>query len=163
MRYKLGILLFVTVLMLTSLRHASAVYDPSEGRWLSRDPIGEVDGINLYAYVRNSPIARVDRFGLEGEDITESGAEEEIDLIMNALGLSPASNGMEFPVDANEIMKTPEEEATQEHHSDPKFLGGNPNQPTTTMPKCEHIQLHLDLNEFLSQIKDDFGNNMRRY
>ncbi len=67
MRYKHGILLFVTVLMLTSLRHASAVYDPTEGRWLSRDPIGERGGINLYGYVGNGPVNYYDPSGLFGE------------------------------------------------------------------------------------------------
>ena len=28
-------------------------YDPATQRWLNRDPIGEADGPNLYAYVRN--------------------------------------------------------------------------------------------------------------
>jgi len=30
-------------------------YDPSTGRWLSRDPIGERGGLNRYAFVGNSP------------------------------------------------------------------------------------------------------------
>jgi RHS repeat-associated protein len=43
-------------------------YDPSLGRWLTPDPAGFVDGVNLYAYVNNSPINRLDLFGLAGED-----------------------------------------------------------------------------------------------
>lgn len=43
-------------------------YDPSLGRWLTPDPAGFVDGANLYAYVNNSPINRLDLFGLAGED-----------------------------------------------------------------------------------------------
>jgi len=39
-------------------------YDPELGRWLSRDPIGEDGGINLYAYVRNDPMNSVDPLGL---------------------------------------------------------------------------------------------------
>jgi RHS repeat-associated protein len=39
-------------------------YDPDLGRWLSRDPIGEAGGINLYGYGGNSPINRTDPLGL---------------------------------------------------------------------------------------------------
>ncbi|MEQ1742928.1 MAG: RHS repeat-associated core domain-containing protein [Candidatus Nitrotoga sp.] len=40
------------------------VYDPNNGRWLSRDPIGERGGVNLYGYVGGSPINNVDQIGL---------------------------------------------------------------------------------------------------
>jgi RHS repeat-associated protein len=41
------------------------VYDPSLGRWLSRDPLGEVAGLNLYAYCGNNPVRFIDKYGLE--------------------------------------------------------------------------------------------------
>ena len=40
-------------------------YDPSVGRWLSRDPIEEEGGINLYGYVWNGPICAIDPLGLK--------------------------------------------------------------------------------------------------
>ncbi len=40
-------------------------YDPSTGRWLSRDSIGEDGGINLYGYVNNNPVMFTDAFGLK--------------------------------------------------------------------------------------------------
>jgi RHS repeat-associated protein len=53
-------------------------YNPSSGRWLSRDPIGEPDfdqrfrkhhkrgpSVNLYAFVNNSPVNHLDPLGLE--------------------------------------------------------------------------------------------------
>lgn len=41
-------------------------YQPSSGRWISRDPIGEPGGQNLYAYANNSPAYTTDRLGLSG-------------------------------------------------------------------------------------------------
>jgi len=40
-------------------------YDADLGRWLSRDPIGEDGGVNLYGYVGNSPVNYKDPDGLE--------------------------------------------------------------------------------------------------
>jgi len=39
-------------------------YSPETGRWLSRDPIGERGGINLYAFVDNDAINSFDLLGL---------------------------------------------------------------------------------------------------
>jgi len=39
-------------------------YHPELGRWLSRDPIGEKGGLNLYALVRNSASSKIDYLGL---------------------------------------------------------------------------------------------------
>lgn len=39
-------------------------YQPWLGRWLSADPAGTVDGLNLYAMVRNNPMTLVDELGL---------------------------------------------------------------------------------------------------
>ena len=38
-------------------------YDPDLGRWLSRDPIGESGGLNLYGYVANGPTGDIDPLG----------------------------------------------------------------------------------------------------
>lgn len=41
------------------------VYDPTNGRWLARDPIEEQGGTNVYAYVGNNPLRWVDPLGLK--------------------------------------------------------------------------------------------------
>jgi len=45
-------------------------YDPLEGRFIQKDPIGQKDGINLYSYVQNQPISRRDPSGLIGEGMS---------------------------------------------------------------------------------------------
>ena len=44
-------------------------YCPNLGRWLNRDPIGERGGLNLYAFVFNSPVHVIDFLGLAPGDI----------------------------------------------------------------------------------------------
>jgi RHS repeat-associated protein len=45
---------------------AHRAYNSSLGRWMSRDPIEEVGGANLYAYVLNEPVSWSDPLGLDG-------------------------------------------------------------------------------------------------
>jgi len=42
-------------------------YEPNLQRWLNRDPIAEVGGINLYRFVHNGPIAKSDAFGRQDD------------------------------------------------------------------------------------------------
>ena len=45
-------------------------YSPLLGRWLTRDPIGELGGANLYAFVNNDPVNRVDTVGRKSDPST---------------------------------------------------------------------------------------------
>src|SRR6185312_1900216 len=51
---------------LFACHNAFAFYNPSTGRWLSRDPIEERDGPSVYAFVRNLPVSLMDNLGLCG-------------------------------------------------------------------------------------------------
>jgi RHS repeat-associated protein len=53
----------ITGLIYYGYRH----YDPVHGRWLSRDPIGEAGGLNLYGMVGNDPVNGIDVMGLYDE------------------------------------------------------------------------------------------------
>ena len=53
-------------------------YNPAVGRWISRDPIAEADGPNLYAYISNNPINKYDSFGLTGEYWTDVKSPDRI-------------------------------------------------------------------------------------
>jgi RHS repeat-associated protein len=44
-------------------RFGARDYDASVGRWTAKDPLGFVGGINVYVYVGNSPVSRVDMSG----------------------------------------------------------------------------------------------------
>ncbi|HWB05276.1 MAG TPA: RHS repeat-associated core domain-containing protein [Verrucomicrobiales bacterium] len=61
----------VTGLLYYGYRH----YDSLNGRWLSRDPIGEAGSINLYGFVGNRGINGIDILGLEG-DYTQAVVDE---------------------------------------------------------------------------------------
>ena len=48
-------------------------YDPRLGRWLSRDPLGEAGGFNLYSYCGNDPVNGHDPLGLADRPIRPYG------------------------------------------------------------------------------------------
>lgn len=49
--------------------YGSRYYAPWLMRWISPDPGGMVDGLNLYRMVRNNPINRIDKQGTDSENI----------------------------------------------------------------------------------------------
>ena len=60
-------------------------YHPGVGRFLSRDPIGYVDGLNLYAYVGNNPLNWRDPLGLL--------TQQDLDLIVGNTPIGAAILG----------------------------------------------------------------------
>jgi len=58
--------LWIMLLSLLALNNAAAFYDPTIGRWISRDPIEEDGGRNLALFVSNDAVSTVDPFGLVG-------------------------------------------------------------------------------------------------
>jgi uncharacterized protein RhaS with RHS repeats len=67
--------LLLAILLIPNI--AYGIYDPTEGRWITRDPIQEQGGLNLYAYCGNNPISLRDPSG--------KGTEEEAIAIPQAL------------------------------------------------------------------------------
>ncbi len=62
----------IALSLIALVQTAQAFYEPSLGRFINRDPINELGGLNLYGFVRNNPIMHVDPLGLAcGSGITE--------------------------------------------------------------------------------------------
>ena len=55
-------------------------YNPETGRWLSRDPIAEEGGLNLYGFVWNDPIMFFDVLGKEPRDSFNAGVDASVGL-----------------------------------------------------------------------------------
>ena len=70
-------------------------YNGSSGRWLSRDPIGELGGRNLYAFDRSDPILSYDAHGLICDKCKRGNIRyvefAGYSLMAHGLGLSPSS------------------------------------------------------------------------
>ncbi len=53
-------------------------HSPRLGRWLQRDPLGYVDGVNLYEYARSMPTFFVDPFGLAVSLDPDPGSQGDV-------------------------------------------------------------------------------------
>jgi hypothetical protein len=57
-------------------------YDPRDGRWLSRDPIEEAGGLNLYGYVGGNPVSYVDPLGLATIVVIDNAGMGHVGLLV---------------------------------------------------------------------------------
>ncbi len=64
--------------------YACRFYDPGLQRWLTPDPLGEVADSNLYRFVGNDPVNRIDPLGLDYRSVAQ----------MNIFGVIPGPNGI---------------------------------------------------------------------
>lgn len=70
-------------------------YDPSIGRWINRDPIGERGGLNLYRYAENNPTNLLDPLGLFGIGLlVQGGADAGLAFPLSAGGQGFAGWGV---------------------------------------------------------------------
>jgi hypothetical protein len=57
------------IFALMEFNFSFAMYDTHAGRFMQQDPIGYVDGQNLYEYVKSNSLAGLDPYGLWGTDV----------------------------------------------------------------------------------------------
>jgi RHS repeat-associated protein len=74
-------------------------YNPITGRWVSRDPIEEVGGINLYDFAANDLINRLDAIGFDGVATIAAPPTVWQGPYLNSPGgvPTPAQNPVEIP------------------------------------------------------------------
>ncbi|UUM22277.1 RHS repeat-associated core domain-containing protein [Mycoavidus sp. SF9855] len=90
-------------------------YQPWVGRWLSADPAGTVDGLNLFLMVRNNPITLYDPVGLNGEK--KSARVHHFKQSYSHKGPTKFSTLASVPVKF--------EQSPQTWHIDKQYLGSN--------------------------------------
>lgn len=77
------------------------MYNQSLGRWISRDPIEEEGGLNLYKFADNNPIILIDQYGLVHWSTVARGALQTASGIMMATvgwGSIAGSGGLSTPI-----------------------------------------------------------------
>jgi hypothetical protein len=73
------------------VRFGARDYDPTIGRWLTKDPLGFAAGINFYAFCGNDPVNKIDPSGLDnlylgGKSVGQNSVPPGVDSSGNVTG-----------------------------------------------------------------------------
>jgi RHS repeat-associated protein len=79
--------------------HGARYYAPWLGRWVSCDPIGIKDGLNIYSYVRGNPILRKDLTGTVGTCNSAIASCDEPNATISTEGINNRSSENDRAVD----------------------------------------------------------------
>ena len=56
--------------------YGARYYMPYTARWISPDPIGLLDGLNIYQFALNNPLINVDRNGMQSTNVSDINPSE---------------------------------------------------------------------------------------
>ena len=77
--------------------HGARYYAPWLGRWTSCDPEDLADGVNVYAYTRNNPVARNDQTGTNGQTSQDVAGRTPDDPLVRAPVTKADPAGLDIP------------------------------------------------------------------
>ncbi|AZO91919.1 type IV secretion protein Rhs [Stutzerimonas stutzeri] len=86
-------------------------FAPWLSRWINPDPAGAVDGLNLYGFVGNSPVGKVDRDGRMMEPTDEVDIDKILSKPIDPDEVDQMVRKLAPPVDLNQKPRSPESEA----------------------------------------------------
>jgi RHS repeat-associated protein len=161
--------------------HRNRYYNSAIGRWISEDPIGFDGGdYNLNRFVGNGPTNATDP---EGQRNSRNATRRVYSPKGNAPGyyrtraLRPGDkpytiqevrtlqrwNQAKLRAEQgriNQQRRSAWENRIVQHHSDPVYIGGNPNQQTTPMRQIDHVHLHRVMQLYFQHRARATGNSM---
>ncbi len=132
-------------------------YWPEMGRWLSRDPIEESGGINLYGMVGNDAVNRVDHLGLIQLPWTSLGSPAGATACAELAAARTLATGGGIIKGAGSVAATTAATMTaaqiaqriarckEVHDSYDKFKDGNGKSPCSAATSCTQVSLSIML------------------
>jgi RHS repeat-associated protein len=128
-------------------------YEPNLQRWLNRDPIGELGGLNLYRFVRNNPLKHLDAFGLQ-EPVPEREFDgdpgESVFVFGPQIPSDPLQQLQQDEQNMEDAYRSPDSEESQGANSPPSQVEG---QGTLTEPPTQD-----DVDQLEKQLEKDQKN-----